>query len=266
MKKLFSLLLAVLMLLSFAGCQKPAPEDETLDQLGRIQKQGYITIATEGTWAPWTYHDESGELVGIDIELGKLIAAKLGVEARFEETQWDAILAGIDAGRFDIACNGVGKTETRAEKYNFSDPYVFTNKVLIVKSDNTEINSFEDINGKKNANTASSTYAAVAESYGAENISVDSLTETITLLLQDKCDCTINSEMTINDYLKQHPDAPIKVVDYYPGDDVCIPVQKTDDAASLLAAINKALSELRSSGDIANLSIKYFGGDYTTKR
>ena len=112
MKKVLSLLLAVLMLLSFAGCQKPE-EQENLDALARIKKQGYIVIATEGTWAPWTYHDESGELVGIDIELGKLIADKLGVEARFEETQWDAILAGIDAGRFDIACNGVGKTERK---------------------------------------------------------------------------------------------------------------------------------------------------------
>ena len=265
MKKVLSLLLAVLMLLSFAGCTKPE-EPENLDALARIKKQGYITIATEGTWAPWTYHDESGELVGIDIELGKLIAAKLGVEARFEETQWDAILAGIDAGRFDIACNGVGKTETRAEKYNFSDPYVFTNKVLIVRKDNTEINSFEDINGKKNANTASSTYAAVAESYGATNENVDSLTETITLLLQGRVDCTINSEMTINDYLKQHPDANIKVVDYLPGDDVCIPVKKNDDAASLLAAINKALAEIKASGELAGLSVKYFGGDYTEKK
>ena len=265
MKKVLSFVLSALMLLSFAGCQKPE-EPENLDALGRIQKQGYITIATEGTWAPWTYHDESGELVGIDIELGKLIADKLGVEARFEETQWDAILAGIDAGRFDIACNGVGKTETRAEKYYFSDPYVFTNKVLIVKNDNTEISKFEDLKGKKNANTASSTYAAVAESYGAENISVDSLTETITLLLQGRCDCTINSEMTINDYLKQHPDAPIKVVDYYPGDDVCIPVKKNDDSASLLAAINKALAEIKASGELSELSIKYFDGDYTNKR
>ena len=265
MKKVLSFVLAALMLLSFAGCQKPE-EPENLDALGRIQKQGYITIATEGTWAPWTYHDESGTLVGIDIELGKLIAAKLGVEARFEETRWDAILAGVDAGRFDIACNGVGKTAQRAEKYNFSDPYVFTNSVLIVKNDNTEINSFEDLNGKKNANTASSTYAALAESFGAENISVDSLTETITLLLQGKCDCTVNSEMTINDYLKQHPDAPIKIVAYYPGDDVCIPVRKTDDAASLLAAINKAIAEIKASGELAGLSVKYFGGDYTEKK
>ena len=258
MKKLVAVLMALFMLTASAAMAETALEE--------IQARGTLTIAMEGAWQPWTYHDESGALTGFDVEVGALIAEGLGVTPEYMETAWDGILAGVDSGRFDIACNGVGKTETRAEKYNFSDPYVFTNKVLIVRKDNTEINSFEDINGKKNANTASSTYAAVAESYGATNENVDSLTETITLLLQGRVDCTINSEMTINDYLKQHPDANIKVVDYLPGDDVCIPVKKNDDAASLLAAINKALAEIKASGELAGLSVKYFGGDYTEKK
>ena len=263
MKKLLNVLLVLLMIITLAGCNKPDQGDENLDALGRIKKQGYITIATEGNWAPWTYHDEQDNLVGIDVELGKLIAEKLGVEAKFEETNWDSILAGVDAGRFDIACNGVGYTEQRAEKYNFTEPYVYTRKVLIVKNDNTDIHSFSDLNGKKNANTASSTYAAIAKEYGAENIDVDSLAETITLLLQDRVDCTINSEMTFNDYMRAHPDAPLKVVDQSAGDKVVIPVRKSEDAATLLEAINKALLEIRQSGQLAELSVKCFGADYT---
>ena len=77
------------------------------DMLARIQEKGEIVIATEGTWAPWTYHDEDDNLVGFDVEIAKLIAEKLGVKATFVECEWDSIFAGIDAGRYDMAANGV---------------------------------------------------------------------------------------------------------------------------------------------------------------
>ena len=98
MKKMIKSLLAVMLILSLAltlgSCGKKK------DLLETIQERGYIIIATEGVWSPWTYHDESGKLTGFDVEMGRLIAEKLGVEARFEETAWEAILAGVDSGRF----------------------------------------------------------------------------------------------------------------------------------------------------------------------
>ena len=87
-----------------------------VDQLAQIKERGTITIAMEGTWAPWTYHDESDNLVGYDVEVGTLIAEKLGVEPEFVEGEWDGLLAGLDAGRYDIMVNGVDITEERAEK------------------------------------------------------------------------------------------------------------------------------------------------------
>lgn len=72
------------------------------DLLAQIQEKGEIVIAMEGTWAPWTYHDENDELVGYDVEVGKAIAEKLGVTATFVEGEWDGLLAGLDAGRYDI--------------------------------------------------------------------------------------------------------------------------------------------------------------------
>ncbi len=263
MKKVLTAFIALLIVFTAAGCSKTEPVVENKDALTRIKEQGFITIATEGNWAPWTFHDDSGELVGLDVEIGKAIAEQLGVEARFEETNWDSILAGVDAGRFDLACNGVGYTEERAKKYAFSEPYVYTKKVLIVRGDDTSINSFEDIKGKKNANTASSTYAALAESYGAENTPVDSLTETITLLLQERVDCTINSQVSYNDYLAAHPDANIRIADVASGDKVVIPMKMGDDTATLVEAVNNALNQLRDSGKLSEISIKYFGTDNT---
>ena len=81
------------------------------DLLAQIQERGEIVIAMEGTWAPWTYHDENDELVGFDVEVGQQIAEALGVEATFVEGEWDGLLAGLDAGRYDIMINGVDVTE-----------------------------------------------------------------------------------------------------------------------------------------------------------
>ena len=277
------ILIFVLALGTFAGCsgtnqssnagddktaqtnEKNGAEEGETDLLARIQESGVLTIATEGNWSPWTYHDESGELVGLDIEIGKLIAEGLGVEAKFEETTWDAILAGVQSGRFDIACNGVGYTEERAESFHFSDPYVYTHKVLVVRGDNEDITSFEDLNGKDTANTASSTYAALAESYGATVTPVDSLTDTIELVTTGRVDATINAQVSILDYLEEHPDANIKIVATAEGDPVCYPVQNTDDALSLIQEVNRILEENRQNGKLAEISNKYFGVDLTNE-
>ena len=259
LKRVIGLLLSLVLILAVsAGCSSK-------DLLTEIKEKGVLTIATEGTWSPWTYHDENGELVGLDIEIGKLIAEGLGVEVKFEEAPWDSLLAGVQSGRFDIACNGVGYTEERAKSFHFSDPYVYTHKVLVVRKDNEEITSFEDLKGKTTANTASSTYAALAESYGATVTPVDSLTDTIELVSTGRVDATINAQVSILDYLEAHPDANIKVVAIADGDPVCYPVRKTDDAKALIEEVNRILEENRKNGKLAEISIKYFGVDLTEK-
>ena len=236
---------------------------EETDLLTQIRERGYITIATEGDWAPYTYHDETNALVGYDVEIGQAIADSLGVEARFAETDWDAILAGVEGGRFDIACNGVSYTEDRAEKYNFSTPYLYTPSVLVVRNDNETLKTIEDLKGKKTANTISSIYAGIAEEAGAEVIGVNTLADTIQQVIQGRVDATINAAVSINDYLKEHPDAPIKIVQHLEGDTNVFPVQKTAATDTLLAAVNETLQAMRDDGRLAELSVKYFGADLT---
>ena len=259
MKKIFALLAALVLLAvsvsAFAEGEK--------DLLARIQERGKLIIATEGNWSPWTYHDESDVLTGFDIEIGALIAKGLGVEPEYMETAWDAILAGVDSGRFDIACNGVDYTEERAQKYDFSDPYVYTEIVLVVRGDNDSIQSFEDLKGKKTSNSPNSTYAQRAEDLGASVTYVDTLGETLEMVLQGRVDATINAKGSVEDYLSEHPDANIKIVVTAPGDPVCYPVRKGADSASLLAAINEILSQAREDGTLAALSQKYFNADLT---
>lgn len=253
------------MVIMMAGCGSQSEPEPEKDQLARIQERGSIIIATEGNWAPWTYHDSEGNLIGFDVELGRLLAAELGVKAQFEEAIWDSIFSGIDSGLYDIACNGVGYTDDRAQSYSFSQPYVYTKKVLIVAADNDSITKFEDLNGKKTANTASSTYAEIARKYGAEVIPVDSLNQTIDMLVRGEIDATVNSQDSFNTYMQVNPDAKIKVAAFSSGEKVAIPMVKDPDSATLLEAINKAIDTLRANGKLAELSIKYFGTDNTSE-
>ena len=135
------------------------------DQLSNIQSSGKLIVALEGAWQPWSYHDESDTLVGYDVEVSRAIAEKLGVEPEYVESDWDSLFAGLDAGRYDIVCNGVEVTDERAKTYDFTEPYGYIHTALAVRKDNDEITSFEDLKGKTTANSLASTYMELAESY-----------------------------------------------------------------------------------------------------
>lgn len=260
-KKILALLLAAAMMLAvLAGCGSKTTTGD--DQLARIQQSGTIIVAMEGTWAPWTYHNEQDELVGYDVEIAQKIAEKLGVTVNFVEGEWDGLLAGLDDGRYDIMVNGVGITAERQEKYDFSTPYAYNRTAVIVRGEYEDIHFMEDLKGKTTANTISSTYAEQAEAYGATVTGVDDLNQTIELLLSGRIDATLNAEVVFADYKNAHPEANIKIAAY--SDDVervAIPVRKGADSATLLDAINQALAELSADGTLTALSEKYFGTD-----
>lgn len=236
------------------------------DLLAEIQEKGTITIAMEGTWAPWTYHDENDELTGYDVEVGRRIAEGLGVEPEFIEGEWDGLLAGLDSGRYDMMINGVDITEERQAAYDFSEPYAYNRMAVIVRGDYDEIQTMEDLEGKHTANTISSTYAETAEQYGAEVIGVDDLNQTFELLLSGRIDATLNSEVTYYDYMKAHPDADIKIaVLADSASEVGIPFRKGEETASLREAVNGILDEMRESGELSELSVKYFGTDISAE-
>ena len=94
------------------------------DLLDQIQARGSITVAMEGTWAPWTYHDENDELVGYDVEVAKLIANELGVDVNFVEGEWDGLLAGLDDGRYDIMVNGVHQSVRKNTIFPYLMPII----------------------------------------------------------------------------------------------------------------------------------------------
>lgn len=258
-KILAALLCAILTLSLLSACGQ---KDVGGDLLTAIQKKGEIVIALEGTWAPWGYHDESGELVGYDVEVAKAIAEKLGVTPVFVEGEFNGLLAGLEAGRYDIMVNGVDIDESRKEKYDFSTPYAYNRTAVIVRGDDDSIQSMEDLKGKSTANTLQSTYASVAKAYGGSVTGVDDFIQTIELLTSGRIDATLNAEVSFYDYMAQHPEANVKIACLDPeATQVAIPMRKGEETAALREAIDQVLAEMAESGSLTELSVKYFGTD-----
>lgn len=235
------------------------------DDLARIKEAGEIRIGTEGTYAPFTFHGPSG-LTGFDVEMGRAIAERMGVEARFVEGKWDGLIAGLDVGRYDAVMNQVSITEARQAKYDFSDPYISSAAVLIVRTDNDEIKGFDDLKGKRSANTLTSNFGKLADQAGAEVVAVQGFNEAIDLLMSRRVDATINDELSFLDFKKQKPDAPLHIVARDTGKEFSqsgVLIRKGNP--ELLEAINEALAQIRADGTYKEISEKYFGVDLSAQ-
>lgn len=230
------------------------------ENLDAIKSSGTLKIGTEGTYAPFTYHDEGGKLVGFDVEIGQAVAEKLGVNAEFLEGKWDGLIAGLDANRYDTVINQVGITDARKQKYDFSEPYIASKAVLIVKTDNEEINGFADLKDKKSAQSLTSNFGKLAEQSGAELVGTDGFDQSIQLVLTGRADATINDSLSFLDFKKHKPDAPVKIVAEQENADYSGIIFRKGDA-DLKDAIDKALADVKADGTYEKISQKYFGAD-----
>lgn len=273
-KKLLSTLLTVSMIAALAvGCGNSSSGEDSGDSQDsssdgeqttyeKIMEKGVMTVGTEGTYQPFTYHDENDELTGYDVEVAKAIGEKMGVEVEFSEITWEGLLASLDNGTVDLVLNQVGVTDEREEKYDFTDPYLYSYIALITTGDNTEIDSWESARGKKTSLNVSSNYAAIAEEYEMDITASETFSKDIELLTAGRTDCVINNTIAFNDYLVQKPDVDIKIVDVQEdADTVAIPIPKGNE--DLVDAVNKAIKELQDDGTLTKLSEQFLGKDFS---
>jgi cystine transport system substrate-binding protein len=230
------------------------------DEYGLVSG-GTLTVATEGTYRPFSYHDEgSGDLVGYDVEVAEAVAEKLGLDISFQETQWDAIFAGLEAGRFDVIANQVSINPEREESYLFSTPYSVSPGVIVVKEGDDSISSFDDLAGKTTAQSLTSNWYTLAQEAGANVEAVEGWAQAVALLEQGRVDATINDKLTYLDYVNTNGQSGLAVAaETDEASESAFALTK--DKEALQAAIDDALAELRDEGVLAELGEKYFGAD-----
>ena len=232
----------------------------TLNLNAKTIKKGVLTIATEGTYAPFSYYDDKNELKGYDVDIAREVAKKLNLKIDFLTAPWDAMLAAFDAGKADAVFNQVSVTDERKKKYDYAQPYTVVHGAIITHKDNDDIKSFDDLKGKKNADSATSNWAKVAASYGAQNVTVDSFSKSMELLVSKRVDTVVRDNIVFYDFIKQRPGAPVKIAAEGSDTDYTAPIVQKGNT-ELAEQISKAIEELKNEGKLAEISIRYFGKD-----
>ncbi|MFB4352783.1 transporter substrate-binding domain-containing protein [Microbacterium sp. LS_15] len=262
-----ALVLGAVALTACSGSTAPAESgsssEEGSNDFGLV-KDGTLTVATEGTYRPFSFHGDggTGDLTGYDVEIIQAVADKLDLEVDFKETQWDAIFAGLDAGRFDVIANQVTINDDRKASYLFSEPYTVSPGVIVVAEDDDSISSFDDLQGKTTAQSLTSNWNDLAKESGANVEGVEGWAQAVELLRQGRVDATINDKLTFLDYEKTNSPTGLKIAAETEdaGEQAFV---FTKDKKSLVEAVDAALEELRADGTLAEISDKYFGADVT---
>jgi L-cystine transport system substrate-binding protein len=220
-----------------------------------------LTVGTEGTYAPFTFHDpKTNALTGYDIEVTNAIAKKLGRTVKYSEVTFDSIFAGLESKRYDVVANQISITAERQAKYAFSEPYTVSKGVVVTKADDDSVHSIADVKGKTSAQSTTSNWAQTAKDAGAKVDAVEGLTQAMALLKQGRVNITINDSLAILDYLKTSGDTGVKIA-AETGDQTEQGFAFRKDDTALAKQFDKALDELRADGTLAAISKKWFGED-----
>jgi polar amino acid transport system substrate-binding protein len=297
-----ALALAIAALLILAACQPGAeptpgqtPAGETPGQtpagetpgaggedlLDRVREQGYIRISTDPNYAPQSFINEDGEFDGFDVAVAREVAERLGVEARFETPEWDAITAGSWGDRWDVSIGSMTVTEERMEVLDFTQPYYYTPAQLAVMEDHPA-QSIDDLAGEVVCAGEATTYVFWIE--GTLNLGEGGVIEreppegmTSTTLPTD-AECAqamragrteftvwMSSLTTVDEAIAQGI-ALRKVGDPVFYEPLAAAMDRSGpEHSELLAEIDRIIGEMHDDGTLSRLSEEWFDGvDFTT--
>lgn len=239
-------------------------EEAAADLAKRVNEKDTIVVGTEGTYPPFTYHDESGKLTGYDVELARLVANELGVKVEFKETQWDAMLSGLNNHRFDLVANQVAlTTPERRAKYDKSLEYSYSGAVAVARKGDQRIKDWADLKGLKSAQSFTSNYGELATKNGAEIVGVDGLAQALQLVLQNRADVTLNDRLAVLDFLHKHPNANLEII-LRDKNQLGSGFIFNKGNTAVIEKVNAAIEKLKKEGKLKQLSEQFFGEDVST--
>ncbi|MCP2035603.1 cystine transport system substrate-binding protein [Planomicrobium sp. HSC-17F08] len=268
------LLLAVLaaaILLAACGSKETSNEaaasSESKEQNAwqRIEEAGKIVVGTEGLYYPITYHDETTkELTGYDVEVARALGEKLGLEVEFKEMEFDGLLPALRNGQIDIAANDFAITDERKEKFDFTIPVKHSYGSAIVReSDNSGIESVEDLKGKKVGGSATSNYSKFAQEQGAEVIVYTGSDTVLPEIVNGRVDATLNDYLVLMRSLEQYDKPGLKLAEGVKFSFSSSAIVMPKDSPELKEKLDAALEELLADGTLKEISTKFLGADVT---
>ncbi|SDX40014.1 amino acid ABC transporter substrate-binding protein, PAAT family (TC 3.A.1.3.-) [Collimonas sp. OK242] len=232
------------------------------DLLDTVKARGTLKVAMEGNYPPFNFKDpKSGQLEGFEVDVAKLLAAKLGVKPEFTTTEWSGILAGLGAGKYDVILNQVGITEARQKAFDFSQPYTLSTAQLIIRKD--EKRSFptlESLKGYKLGLGQGTNFEQKAKAVpGIDVKTYPGSPEYLADLASGRIDAALNDRLLVG-YLLKSSNLPLKAgATFGDIDKIGIPFQKGNPKFE--AALNKALDDILKDGSFKQVSFKWFGFD-----
>jgi cystine transport system substrate-binding protein len=246
-------------LLVAGGLALPACAADLLDA---AKARGTLRIGLEGTYPPFNFKDsKTGQLAGYDVDVAKLVAARLGLKPEFVSTEWSAILAGLSAGKYDVIVSQVGMTPKREQAFDFSEPYTYSSPQLVVrKNDALTYAALSDLKGKKVGVGQGTVFEQQAKAVpGIEVKSYPATPENLQDLAFGRVDAALNDSLMVG-YLLRNSQLPIKAgARVGKVERIAIPFQKGNP--QFKAAINKAIADARADGSLKQISLKWFGID-----
>ncbi len=230
--------------------------------LAQVKQRGTLRIALEGTYPPFDFQDKGGKLVGFEVDLGDALSKRLGVKPEYMPTKWDGILAGLDAGRYDVIMNQVTMTPERMKKYDFSEAYTVSGQQLIVrKGQESKITKPADLAGKSVGVGLGTNY----ETWLRKNVpqaTVKTYDDDPTKyqdLRVGRTDAVVADRLVSGYLIKQSDGQIVAAGEPFAKESQGIAVRKGN--TDLVTALNKALDDLHKDGTFKQISEKWFGTD-----
>ena len=267
MKKIFAIVLALAMILSCAACGGSSKAKG--DLLEEIKAQGYIELCTEPYFAPFEFVDPSktgdDQYVGVDIEIAKYIAGKIGVELRIVPLDFTAVLAGIADGKYDIAISAIAYSPSRAEAMRLSNVYKPNSGGYGFLTRTEDVDKYSSVEDLKDAVVITQS-GSVQESLYNQNVKackefklVANMTDGYLAVAEGKADVCICSTESAQLYAEANgglaiPDFRFEVDPNMNGTVVAMPLKGSE---SLLEVVNEAIAELNAQGKIDQWNDEY---------
>jgi polar amino acid transport system substrate-binding protein len=216
-----------------------------------------LRVGTDATYAPFETVDSSGNYVGYDMELIKMIADEMGMELKLQNIGWDGIIPGLMNGNYDCLISAMTITAERKKQINFSTPYFTIKQAIIVKAGNKTVQGSESLIGKTVAvqnGTTGDLYASKIKNVKMKRF--DTNPQAVQELLNNNADAAVMDDLVALIAI-QNNKGKLKFIEIKDIEKELygIGVKKGND--KLLQKINKAIDTLTKNGKLAALVKKY---------